>query len=60
MWQKLIFDYCKSIGTYSISFNELYESPICCNAKINRRLKMESIKSIAKWLVGKKFADYTT
>ena len=24
MWQKLIFDYAKSLGKYSLSFNELY------------------------------------
>ena len=59
MWQKLIFDYAKSLGKYSLSFNELYQSPICQNQQINRRLKMDAIKSIAKWLVDNKFGDFT-
>ena len=60
MWQRLIFSYAKSLKKWSLTFNELYESPICQNANINRRLKLESIKSIAKWMVEKKFAAYTT
>jgi hypothetical protein len=60
MWKNVIHDYAKSLGVYSLTFNELYNSPICHNASINRRLKIESIQSIAAWMVQNKFADYTS
>ena len=60
MWQKLIFDYAKAKGTYTLTFNELYGSKICVNKEINRRLSMDNIKQIAAWMVANKFADYTT
>ena len=60
MWKNLVFEYTKSKGVYSVTFNDLFNSPICQNAKINRRLKMESIKQIAQWMVSNKFADFTS
>ena len=60
MWQRLIFDWAKSENKYTVSFNELYESPICQNATINRRLKLDAIKQIAEWMIQKQFAEYTT
>ena len=60
MWKTLILSYAKSLKKWSLTFNELYESPICQNASINRRLKMDSIKQIAKWMVQNKFAAYTS
>ena len=59
MWQKLIFDYAKSQNKYVVTFNELYDSPICQNNQINRRLKMDSIIQICEWMVQKKLADYS-
>ena len=59
MWKNLILDYAKSLKVYSLTFNELFNSPICHNATINRRLKMDSIKQIAAWMVQNKFADYS-
>ena len=60
MWQKLIFAYCKSLSTYSMTFTEFYESPIAQNATINRRLNQESIKQICKWMVDNKYAEFTS
>ena len=60
MWQKLIFDYAKSLNKYVVTYNELYESPICQNKEINRRLKMDSIIIICEWMVSKKLADFTS
>ena len=59
MWKNLIFDFAKSQNTYVLTFSELFNSPICCNSAINRRLKMDSIREIAKWMVDNKFADFT-
>ena len=60
MWQKLIFSYCKSLSTYSMTFTEFYESPIAQNTTINRRLNQESIKQICKWMVDNKYAEFTS
>lgn len=43
MWKNLILDFAKSQKKYSLTFNELFNSPICHNQSINRRLKLESI-----------------
>ena len=43
MWSDLILGYTKSKGLYAISLSELYASPVCVNAEINRRLSMEGI-----------------
>ena len=60
MWKNLILDFAKSEKKYSLTFNELYNSPICYKQSINRRLKMESIKEIAAWMVQNKCADYSS
>ena len=60
MWKNLIFDYAKSLNRYTFTLNELFQSPICYNKDINRRLKMDSLKDLSKWLVSKKFADFTS
>jgi hypothetical protein len=50
MWSDLILSYTKSKGLYSISLNELYQSPICQNTEINRRLSMDAIKQVIEWM----------
>ena len=50
MWSDLIVSYCKSKGLYSIPLNELYNSPICVNNDINRRLSMDSLKQVVDWM----------
>lgn len=43
MWSDLILSYAKSKGMLSIALSELYNSPICVNSEINRRLSMDAI-----------------
>ena len=50
MWSDLILSYAKSKQFYSIALNELYQSPICCNMEINRRLSMENILLVSEWM----------
>ena len=50
MWSDLILSYTKAKGYYSISLNELYNSPICLNNEINRRLSMDAILQIVEWM----------
>ena len=58
MWKDLLFMYSGLKGRWAHTLNELLESPACSNEKINRRLKMESLKEVLKWMVEKKFADW--
>lgn len=60
MWKNLILDYAKSKGAYSLTLNELYESNVCQNKEINRRLKIDAIRQITDWMVQHKFADWTS
>ena len=50
MWSDLILSYAKSKQIYSIALNELYQSPICCNMEINRRLSMDNILYVSEWM----------
>ena len=60
MWSDLILTYCKHRGIYSISLGELYASPICNNAAINRRLSMDSLVKVGEWMQANKFGDFTS
>lgn len=51
MWSDLILAYCKKRTLYSIPMNELYNSPLCINNEINRRLSMDSLKQITDWMI---------
>jgi hypothetical protein len=50
MWSDLILGFAKSKQIYSIALNELYQSQICCNVEINRRLSMENILLVSEWM----------
>ena len=50
MWSDMIVSYAKSRGFHSISLSELYNSPICLNAEINRRLSMDSVIQVIDWM----------
>jgi len=60
MWSDLILAYCKHRGVYIISLGELYASPICQNTAINRRLSMDSLNLVARWMQANKFGDFTS
>ena len=38
---------------------ELYDSEICNNAGINRRLSMDSVGKVAEWMQSNKFGEFT-
>ena len=59
MWSDLILSYCRHQGTYSIALGELYNSPVCQNAEINRRLSMDNIKKVCTWMQANRFAEFT-
>lgn len=44
MWSDSILAYSKAKGVYAIPLNELYNSPLCVNNEINRRLSMDSLR----------------
>mmetsp|Transcript_19321 Transcript_19321/g.13873 ORF Transcript_19321/g.13873 Transcript_19321/m.13873 type:complete len:89 (+) Transcript_19321:34-300(+) len=50
MWTDLILSYTKSKGAYTITLNELYSSPLCINQKVNRRLSMDSLVQVCRWM----------
>ncbi len=50
MWSDLILSFTKAKGLHSIAMNELYNSPICVNNEINRRLSMDALTSVIEWM----------
>jgi len=60
MWSDIILSYCKSQGLHSISLGQLYDSELCNNQSIKRRLSMNDIKAVGTWMQNNKFGDFTS
>ena len=60
MWSDLILSYTRSQQMYSITLNELYESTLCNNQTIKRRVSMDSLKQICDWMQANNFAEYSS
>lgn len=58
MWAELLMAFSKHKGQHEIGVRELYDSPVCINQEINRRLSMEALHEVLEYMVKNKFADW--
>ena len=60
MWSDIILAHAQSKDIKQISLAQLYESPLCNNVGIKRRLTMDAVKTICSWMHNNKFAEFTS
>ena len=60
LWNELVLQYAQSKEAYSVGFDDLLESTVCVNAKINRRLSREGLRAVLKYMVSIETAEYVT
>ena len=60
MWSDLILAHGQSKQIYQVSLGELYDSPLCHNAKIKRRLALDDIRQVCEWMQKNQFAEFTS
>jgi len=67
MWSDLLLSWAKSKREYQFPLQELYESPVCVNKEINRRLSMDALHQVISYMKQhskgsnispREFADY--
>ena len=50
MWSDIILAHGQSKQIYQVSLGQLYDSPLCNNTKIKRRLSLDDIKQVCDWM----------
>lgn len=60
MWSDLILAYAKNKKVYSLTLGEMYDSPLCHNQAVNRRLAMADLQQICEWMQANNFAEFTS
>jgi len=60
MWSDIILAYAKNKKVYTLTLGEMYDSPLCNNHGISRRLAMEDLKQICEWMQANNFAEFTS
>ena len=60
MWSDIFVSYCKAQGKHTMAVQEAYESILCKNDSINRRLSQNDIGLVADWMQSNKFGKWTS